>query len=418
MVQQIINVGTTANDRTGDTWRDAFVKQNANNTELYSFIPDNVVVVNSESEFPDQDASTITLQPDTKYVCTGITTAKSFIVGTGAVVTGAGQSIMGITYTGVGSMFTSTGTWFLWDVQISCPNGLLFSATGTNAFVALHRASVTVCRDLGSFSSGAGLFLNSCSFFSVTNSGIVFVGAVGGLLIDKVQLSSTSTTIKMIDLGSATMPLFRITNSSILAGVGATSISGLASSGNINAGSKAVVSIVNLVQGGQTALSGITSSDIQWFFQQVTGVKNSRNAGDSFLTVLETVTISVLATFVEVSGVNWSSAIQDRFTSTAAGVVTYTGIDDIDIKVSGFATVGKVGGGADEIEVRVAINWVSPDAGLARSGGTTENASATSVPIESLVSISNGDNIRMIVANNDATANIEVSKASIVIVEA
>ena len=36
MTQQTINVGTAANDRTGDTLRAAFQKVNANFTELYS----------------------------------------------------------------------------------------------------------------------------------------------------------------------------------------------------------------------------------------------------------------------------------------------------------------------------------------------------------------------------------------------
>ncbi len=36
MVQQIIDVGTVANDRTGDSWRDAMIKSNANFTELFA----------------------------------------------------------------------------------------------------------------------------------------------------------------------------------------------------------------------------------------------------------------------------------------------------------------------------------------------------------------------------------------------
>jgi hypothetical protein len=38
MTQQIINVGTTENDRKGDSLRAAFQKTNANFTELYSDI--------------------------------------------------------------------------------------------------------------------------------------------------------------------------------------------------------------------------------------------------------------------------------------------------------------------------------------------------------------------------------------------
>ncbi len=35
MTKQVINVGTTANDRSGDSLRSAFTKVNANFTELY-----------------------------------------------------------------------------------------------------------------------------------------------------------------------------------------------------------------------------------------------------------------------------------------------------------------------------------------------------------------------------------------------
>ena len=38
MTQQIINVGAAANDRTGDSWRDAFIKVNANTSELYTSV--------------------------------------------------------------------------------------------------------------------------------------------------------------------------------------------------------------------------------------------------------------------------------------------------------------------------------------------------------------------------------------------
>ena len=36
MAQQILNVGTTANDGTGDTLREAMIKTNENFNELYA----------------------------------------------------------------------------------------------------------------------------------------------------------------------------------------------------------------------------------------------------------------------------------------------------------------------------------------------------------------------------------------------
>ena len=53
MTQQLINIGTTANDRTGDTWRAAMVKSNDNFTELYGLQgADPVIFVAQESDFP------------------------------------------------------------------------------------------------------------------------------------------------------------------------------------------------------------------------------------------------------------------------------------------------------------------------------------------------------------------------------
>ena len=52
MAQQVVNVGAAANDGTGDKWRDAFIKVNANETELFADLLDNRVIVKSESDLP------------------------------------------------------------------------------------------------------------------------------------------------------------------------------------------------------------------------------------------------------------------------------------------------------------------------------------------------------------------------------
>lgn len=45
MGMQYVNVGSTANDHTGDTWRDAFIKINSSLAYLLSIIPPQQVVV-------------------------------------------------------------------------------------------------------------------------------------------------------------------------------------------------------------------------------------------------------------------------------------------------------------------------------------------------------------------------------------
>ena len=50
MAQEIINVGAVANDRTGDTWRNAMIKVNNNSTELFNSLLSNRVIVKSSSD--------------------------------------------------------------------------------------------------------------------------------------------------------------------------------------------------------------------------------------------------------------------------------------------------------------------------------------------------------------------------------
>ena len=84
MARQAIDVGAAANDRTGDTWRDAFVKVNANETELYADvaalqvpIPTGIVTMAGNST-----ASTITT------VDTPVLAAGAFAVGNVSLFTG------------------------------------------------------------------------------------------------------------------------------------------------------------------------------------------------------------------------------------------------------------------------------------------------------------------------------------------
>ena len=107
MAFQLIEVGATANDGTGDTWRDAFVKVNSNLTELFDVVASiGIVFVNDESDFPVQDATTITLESQTQYIITSsFSTAKSFTVKDAAVLTSSSTLGPLLTYTGTGSMF-------------------------------------------------------------------------------------------------------------------------------------------------------------------------------------------------------------------------------------------------------------------------------------------------------------------------
>ena len=423
MTQQIINVGAAANDRTGDSWRDAFIKVNANTSELYTSVANNVVVINSEADFPVQDASTITLSKNFLYfIGSPVSTAKSFI--------GDGINIMGLgitpdaqlTYTGVGVMFTMTsGLINIRNLIFDCPNGTIFSMSGSGGPGVDSQLLVTSsrcfsCMNIGTLNGLDAVVFDICDFTSVTGNGFVFAGT-GWLVLSLSRVSMAGFTSSIaIDLGTAIFGEVELRDIIAVGDGASTAVSGLAANGNIVAGSIGEIKDCNLSNIG-TALAGIDEQDTRWRVRDNAGTVNSRYAADGYITIAETVTINTISVFEEIAGVNWVNTTQDRFTTSTSGVITYNGQETIEVKISGIATVEKVGGGADEIAVRAAVNWVS-GGGLVQSGAITTNSSPTSVPINALAELSTGDNIRLIVANNGSTSDVVANIASLSVVSA
>ena len=423
MTQQIINVGAAANDRTGDSWRDAFIKVNANTSELYTSVANNVVVINSEADFPVQDASTITLSKNFLYfIGSPVSTAKSFI--------GDGINIMGLgitpdaqlTYTGVGVMFTMTnGIVNIRDLTFNCPNGTIFSMSGSggagvDSQLLLTGSRCFNCLNIGTFTGLDAVVIDIWDITNVTGNGFVFAGT-GWLVLSlsRVSMAGFISSIA-IDLGTAIFGEVELRDIIAVGDGASTAVSGLAANGNIVAGSIGEIKDCNLSNIG-TALAGIDEQDIRWRVRDNAGTVNSRYAADGYITIAETVTINTISVFEEIAGVNWVNTTQDRFTTSTSGVITYNGQETIEVKISGIATVEKVGGGADEIAVRAAVNWVS-GGGLVQSGAITTNSSPTSVPINALAELSTGDNIRLIVANNGSTSDVVANIASLSVVSA
>ena len=423
MTQQIINVGAAANDRTGDSWRDAFIKVNANTSELYTSVANNVVVINSEADFPVQDASTITLSKNFLYfIGSPVSTAKSF--------NGDGINILGLgitpdaqlTYTGVGVMFTMTsGLINIRNLIFDCPNGTIFSMSGSGGPGVDSQLLVTSsrcfsCMNIGTLNGLDAVVFDICDFTSVTGSGFVFAGT-GWLVLSLSRVSMAGFTSSIaIDLGTAIFGEVELRDIIAVGDGASTAVSGLAANGNIVAGSIGEIKDCNLSNIG-TALAGIDEQDIRWRVRDNAGTVNSRYAADGYITIAETVTINTISVFEEIAGVNWVNTTQDRFTTSTSGVITYNGQETIEVKISGIVTVEKVGGGADEIAVRAAVNWVS-GGGLVQSGAITTNSSPTSVPINALAELSTGDNIRLIVANNGSTSDVVANIASLSVVSA
>jgi len=426
MAQLPIPTGTTGDDGTGINWRVAWQNADSNFTELYGLVgSDNpAVFVAQESDFPTQDATTITLEAATTYVITAsFSTAKSFTVETGALITAGNIFALALTYSGVGSMFTGTDVNFtIRDLTINCPTAQAFNATDTagGRFVWIHsNITVLACTKWGTYNDLLAIQIN-LGFAVSAADGVTITGTTNNnVTFDKFALTSLSASFIGIDLGSS-ITKWEVSDLIFVAPAGAIGISGLVSSGNIPSGFIAMLEGSDF-SGGMTALQNISQSDIRWSMRDNNIIPDSRNAADMYLTGgSETITTGSAGDWQEIGtpgggGVSWASDISDRFTIGADGVITYDGEKDIEVRISGRATIEKSGGGSDVLEVRLALNWtgVVSDSGLEKSRAQTQNTDPTTVPFGALVALTNGDDLRVIFSNTTGTSNIIASVSAL-----
>lgn len=422
MTQKNIIIGTV-DAKQGDTLFEAFTTTQDNFTELYAGLsaqPQNVIVINQESDFPTQDETTITLDANMRFfIGAPFSTAKTFTVLAGVDIASIGPFSVMITYTGTGVMFNSSGvSWSMTDFGYSCTNGTIFGCSGASAILTMFNSLSVSCVNVGSFTDMSGGFTNS-GYFGVTGQGLTLSGTINALSIIRVLQVSTNSAHIAVNLGTATIDNLEITNFEPEGPLGSVAINGLTGSANINPGRIAVVKDSTLNGGDMVATSGVLKNDIRWDFDSNSGIGNSQDAGDLYLSGgSETITVANSGEWYEIgtpSVATWLGDIADRFKINSAGYLVYIGEGEVDLRVAGRVTLEKSGGGSNVLECRLAKNWTGSitDSGMEKSRSQTQSADPTTVPVGALVSAVNGDNFRVIFSNITGSSDIIATVTSL-----
>jgi len=393
------------------------------NVETAATAVDGVVVINEPSDFPaavggvrelvTTPGTSITYEIAVLNIDMG---SDRFTVTDGnVVIIGAHRTESTITSTTSGNLFTCVDAAFFPEfVGFDCPNAKVVDFSTPVATLKSLVFDNVIIRDCDTIATISGAFTTSFRTFTVVTTqtgGVVWTGS------DNSQINMSNTlgidwTGTLFDLGTATFDIIDIGGGNrFISPSGTTILSGAAASANFTAGGRGLVD-GNLFNGVGTALSGIDTMDLKWEFKSNTFVDgttlNTRQLVDGFLTASQTVTISTQSVYVAIGGSNWSTDINDRFTVSTAGLVTYIGLRNIEVEVMAFSTIEKVGGGADKICTKVAINGTVSD----KTIGCTENATPTGVSSVGLFTLSTGDTVQLFVANLSSTANIIVSEST------
>jgi hypothetical protein len=391
----------------------------------------NEIIVNSLNDLPTASGGFIDLLDNTTYIFGSlIVTPDSLRVGTNTRVTSTNSLFLSIYYTGIIDLFTNrTGVTLnvqIDNIRVYAPLGnfmdFIDPGVGLSSTV-IKFVNVDQCKAIGLIEGVSLMRLEQIICFSCTD-GVAFIGSTNlSTIVKECAWVSTDVGYTGIDFNGTLFNVLQIDACTFDGPAGAVGFSGQASSGNINAGQHATV--VNCTfSGGLTPLVGITTQDIQWdfTFNLPITVEDSRILSDIYLSGTDPEIVAVglgqQNIFREIgtlSTMTWSSDLSDRFTvDLTNGFITYIGDRTALMNIRGQVTVAKVGGGADALEIEIAKNWTS-GAGIEKTRSTTDNAGPSTVPVGGLVSLTTGDNIRIILRNVDSTANIEVHAFELVV---
>lgn len=412
MAQQLINIGTTANDGTGDTWRDALDKVNDNTTELYGLTEfTRRVLVNELGDLPAPVAGVITLLPSTQYfiandIALGV---NRLVFGEGTALDGIDSIVVSMTYTGTGDMMTFPDVLArVAFITLDAPNGRLFNYSQTTGGIfRVSDVSVVSCNKVGIF-SGTNAILRFTNFSpaSITADGLEFTGNFRSVLFE--ASAAVITTGSLFRLGTATFDSFILIT--VLATLNGTSnlISGATGSANINTGGIGTVERA-LTSGTGTPLSGVSVEDALWRFNGNDDIQDTRP--DALISMQNNATNTVIAatsTPVLVAG-TWVVEGDSQFTSTTAGRMTYTGGRDARLPVMFSCSLEPVSGTNIAMSVLVSVNGTV--VANSKRNGTASSGSPSSITAPWQLTFSTGDYVEVFVQNNDTTADILVSSA-------
>jgi hypothetical protein len=132
------------------------------------------------------------------------------------------------------------------------------------------------------------------------------------------------------------------------------------------------------------------------------------NEGPEYIT-----NIGSIGVFVPVNG-SWTSGILEGFTMTSDGNITYSGSDSITVYADAKITV--IAGGADQA---IALSLKKNGALLSTSFGEAQISSTDSVSIyaKDMITLNNGDMLKLYIANTDSTNDITLHNSNIMIFE-
>lgn len=375
--------------------------------------PTNTVIINQESDFPIQTATTITLSAKTRYVIgSAISSGKRFICEDGFVFTAENQFGVTYTYSGTGDMFSSTlAHGIVEDIELNAPNanqGFNMSDTSlTKIFICRNIRFIRVPK-WGTYSGFATTIINSSSSID-SDDGLTLSGSSQTIFnISEFAIFSSSASCVQIDLGAQIIPNIEINNLVLIAPAGSIQLKGLPNNGNVPSGALAMISNSSVLGGSIDQLSGVSVDDFRWEFTGNNQTPDTRP--DGLVSIVTNTTETVIAASstdgsnaVKMAG-TWTIEGSSHFTVDTTGRITYIGERNFTAPIDVTINVLMASGSTKNVAAYLNVNGTIERATEGRASPTSSNAG--SVVCHWQHTFKTNEYIEVWLENQDDTVNV------------
>jgi len=361
MAQDPILVGAVANDGTGDTWRGAMIKVNANDAQLFALNPNKRILVQQASDLSGVLDSTI------EYMIDGVIDMGSQSI----IVPQGGLSLAGFNFD-VSKLISSAASYTMFTSPAGGSGNLLgkdyavevtgtgskvydlVSDTGNEAF-EFARINYNNCTSLGTIDNyRQGLEVGTGRFGGSPT--LILKGVwVGGYFIDTsiVRSLDSGMTTGLFQAGAGFLMSSRFRSNMNIDLPASADFFDFAPANFVNPSTVQITGAIVTRNGSFDATdSNITpnmdASDLAASFDENIGMENTFEGGVATVTSESTTTIASPDTFVDLAG-TWTATELQHFDSPSNGQLRHLGNDPREYKITASLTI--VGTSNDEISV-------------------------------------------------------------------
>ncbi len=378
-----------------------------------SRLSENLVIVDSVSDFPAASSGVIVLEDNVTYFIAGTIdlAGDRLIGGQNTTIIGGSSENCRIKSTGLTgtALITSEYSLPLRSLTLEASIAVFLDAGGNvNQALDWFGVNFTDCATVGTVANYNNFIMNDCAFLN--SAGLTINGTIGtvGVMNTLFDGRASSTAITVPSTCTISRRL-RISYSAFIVDSGEIGIE-VDSSATIPVEGY-ILDTVNF-SGAGSYVVGVAHTDNKALFSNCRGIQNSSEL--SYYTMTGNATATTIASAnveYKVSGTTTSDGVTQKFTNTS-NRATYTGAITRLFKVT--STASLTSGNNHQVGFYVAKNGTVIAA--SETYVTTSGAGrAENVTVQALVSLATNDYIEMFVENATSATDVTVTDLSVIV---